>query len=220
MDRTNVSHQRWHDHRLFLSHFRKSPRTVGAIAPSSRRLARAMLDGLTLEPGSRVVELGPGTGAITGEIARRLPPDARCLAIDIDPVFTAQVASRWPRIETVCDQAERLVEIAQSRGDLLPLHHIVSGLPFASLPPASARGIVDAIVSALRPGGTFTTFQYVHAFGFSSASAVRRTLAARMGSLPTYRLVVGNLPPALVVRWTKGVRGAAADSVLSQRDFA
>ena len=79
MDHTNVSHQRWHDHRLFLSHFRKSPRTVGAIAPSSQRLARAMLDGLTLEPGSRVVELGPGTGAIKREIARRLPPGADCL---------------------------------------------------------------------------------------------------------------------------------------------
>ena len=49
MDHTNVSRQRWHDHWLFLNHFRKSPRTVGAIAPSSRRLARAMLDGLSLE---------------------------------------------------------------------------------------------------------------------------------------------------------------------------
>ena len=94
MDHTSVSHQRWHDHRLFLSHFRKSPRTVGAIAPSSRRLARAMLDGLTLESAGRLVELGPGTGAITGEIARRLPPQMRCVAIDIDPVFTARVAAR------------------------------------------------------------------------------------------------------------------------------
>ena len=73
MARLHVSHQRWHDHWLFLSHFRKNPRTVGAIAPSSQRLARAMLDGLHLDPDARVVELGPGTGAVTGEIARRLP---------------------------------------------------------------------------------------------------------------------------------------------------
>ncbi len=80
MDHTNVSRDRWNDHWLFLTHFRKSPRTVGAIAPSSQQLARKMLDGLELEPGTRVVELGPGTGAITGEIDRRLPDSASCLA--------------------------------------------------------------------------------------------------------------------------------------------
>jgi phospholipid N-methyltransferase len=178
-----------------------------------------MLDGLVFEAGTRLVELGPGTGAITREIAIRLPDDARCLAIDIDPVFTARVASRWPRIESICDQAERLVEIAQARA-LLPLDHIVSGLPFASLPSTGARAIVDAIVRSLRPGGTFTTFQYVHAFRFASAAAVRGTLGARMGSSPTYRLVLGNLPPALVVRWTKKVQDTATDSVRSQRDSA
>jgi phosphatidylethanolamine/phosphatidyl-N-methylethanolamine N-methyltransferase len=204
MDHTNVSRQRWHDHWLFLTHFRKSPRTVGSIAPSSRRLARAMLDGLSLElePGVRVVELGPGTGAVTGEIARRLPDDAACLAIDVDPVFSARVGSRWPRIDSVCDRAERLVAIARAR-DLLPVDHIVSGLPFASLPASSARAIVEAIVSSLRVGGTFTTFQYAHAFGFPSAVIVRRTLTREMGSSPSRTLVLGNLPPALVLRWSK-----------------
>lgn len=204
MDSTTVSRERWQDHWLFLTHFRKSPRTVGAIAPSSRRLARAMLDGLALEPGSalRVVELGPGTGAVTGEIASRLPADAACLAIDVDPVFSARVGTRWPRIDSVCDRAERLVEIARAR-NLLPIDHIVSGLPFASLPAASARAIVAAIVSSLRVGGTFTTFQYVHAFGFPSAVTVRQTLTEEMGSAPARTLVLGNLPPAVVLRWRK-----------------
>jgi phospholipid N-methyltransferase len=199
-----VSRERWQDHWLFLTHFRKSPRTVGAIAPSSRRLARAMVDGLSLEqtPGVRVVELGPGTGAVTAEIARRLPADAACLAIDVDPVFSARVGARWPQIASVCDQAERLVEIARAH-HLLPVDHIVSGLPFASLPVSSARAIVQAIVSSPRPGGSFTTFQYVHAYGFSSAVSVRQTLTREMGSSPARTLVLGNLPPALVLRWRK-----------------
>jgi len=202
MDHTNVSRDRWNDHWLFLTHFRKSPRTVGAIAPSSQQLARRMLDGLELTAGTRLVELGPGTGAITGEIDRRLPESASCLAIDIDPVFSVRVGVRWPRIVSVCDRAERLAEIAGSR-DLLPVDHIVSGLPFASLPAASASAIVAAIVASLRAGGTFTTFQYVHAYGFPSASAVRQTLTREMGSLPTSSMVLGNLPPALVLRWRK-----------------
>jgi phosphatidylethanolamine/phosphatidyl-N-methylethanolamine N-methyltransferase len=204
MDHTTVRRERWQDHWLFLTHFRKSPQTVGAIAPSSRRLARAMVNGLSLEqdPGVHVVELGPGTGAVTGEIARRLPADAACLAIDVDPVFSARVGARWPQIASVCDRAERLVEIARAR-DLLPVDHIVSGLPFASLPVSSARAIVEAIVSSLRPGGTFTTFQYVHAYGFSSAVSVRQTLTREMGSSPARTIVFGNLPPALVLRWRK-----------------
>ena len=202
MDQTNVSRDRWNDHWLFLTHFRKSPRTVGAIAPSSQQLARRMLDGLELTAGTRLVELGPGTGAITGEIDRRLPESASCLAIDIDPVFSARVGVRWPRIVSVCDRAERLAEIASSR-DLLPVDHIVSGLPFASLPAASASAIVAAIVASLRAGGTFTTFQYIHAYGFPSASAVRQTLTREMGSMPTSSMVLGNLPPALVLRWRK-----------------
>ena len=134
-------------------------------------------------------------------------------------MFIARVAARWPQIESICDRAEHLVDIAASRG-LLPLDHIVSGLPFASLPAASARAIVDAIVASLRPGGTFTTFQYVHAFGFPSAvvGPADAQLHAWVRS-PTRQLVLGNLPPALVVRWTKGVR-AATDSVRPQRDLA
>jgi phospholipid N-methyltransferase len=161
-----------------------------------------MLDGLPIGSNGRVVELGPGTGAVTAEIARRLPNDATCLAIDINPVFAARVGARWPQIASVCDRAERLLEIAVERR-LLPIDHIVSGLPFASLPGETTRAIVDAIVGALRPGGTFTTFQYVHAYGFPSAVDVRRTLTRRMGAAPTRKLVVGNLPPALVLRWTK-----------------
>jgi phosphatidylethanolamine/phosphatidyl-N-methylethanolamine N-methyltransferase len=204
MDHTNVSRQRWHDHLLFLNHFRKSPRTVGAIAPSSRALARTMLDGLSLQvdPPVRVVELGPGTGAVTGEIARRLPDDAVCLAIDVDPIFSARVGAKWPRIDSVCDRAERLVEISRARG-ILPVDHIVSGLPFASLPAASAQAIVEAIVASLRAGGTFTTFQYAHAYSFPSAVTVRRTLTQEMGSTPSHKVVLGNLPPALVLRWRK-----------------
>jgi phosphatidylethanolamine/phosphatidyl-N-methylethanolamine N-methyltransferase len=202
MDHLHVSHQRWHDHRLFLSHFRKSPRTVGAIAPSSQRLARAMLDGLSMRPGVKIVELGAGTGAITGEIVRRRPANGRVLAIDINPEFISHVSGRWPDIDTVCDRAERLVEIARAR-NLLPVDHIVSGLPFASLPSAVTHEIVAAIVESLAPAGTFTTFQYAHAFGFPSAVAVRRGLTENMGAPPMRDFVLGNVPPALVLRWEK-----------------
>jgi len=80
----------WSDHLLFLGRFLRHPRTVGAVAPSSRRLARALVAPMRQVPGTRIAELGPGTGIVTREIAASLSPVARALAIDLDPVFVAR----------------------------------------------------------------------------------------------------------------------------------
>jgi phospholipid N-methyltransferase len=53
----------------------------------------------------------------------------------------------------------------------------------------------------LRVGGTFTTFQYVHAYRMPPAAAFRREMSRRLDSQPAYQLVVRNVPPALVLTW-------------------
>jgi phospholipid N-methyltransferase len=149
-----------------------------------------------------VVELGPGTGAFTRAIVPKLGPAARFLAIDIDPTFIETLRARWPRVDFVCGSAEQLPAFAAERG-LSAVDHILSGLPFASLPAAITSGILDGIERTLRPGGTFTTFQYVNAYGMSAAVAFRQDLSRRLGGEPTRHLVMRNIPPAWVLTWTK-----------------
>ena len=60
----------WH----FLSRFALRPWTIGAIAPSSARLAHTVLDHCNFTTARTVVELGAGCGAITSPILRRLHP--------------------------------------------------------------------------------------------------------------------------------------------------
>lgn len=187
---------------LFLARFLRSPRTIGAIMPSSAALARAALEGLDWRRVGCVVELGPGTGAFTGEILRRLGGRGRYLGIDIDAVFVDRLRRRWPGVDCVCASAVDLPALLASRG-LAQADHIVSGLPFASLPPATTGRIVDAVGEVLRPGGTFTTFQYVHAYGWPAARAFRRRMSLRLGGPPSGRLVVRNVPPAVVLTWTQ-----------------
>jgi phospholipid N-methyltransferase len=55
----------------------------------------------------------------------------------------------------------------------------------------------------LKPGGTFTAFQYVHAYALPPAIAFRQDLSARFGGAPSRRLVLRNIPPAFVLRWTR-----------------
>jgi len=57
------------------------------VAPSSRTLARAMAKGLTIGDDESVVELGPGTGALTDQIRHILPHDGGYLGIEIEPRF-------------------------------------------------------------------------------------------------------------------------------------
>lgn len=191
------------EHVFLFSRFLRSPRTVGALTASSRALAEAMVDGLDLSQPSRIAELGPGTGALTATIVDRLGADTRFLAVDIDPAFVAQIQRRWPTIECVCASAERLDVLATDR-DMLPLDHIVSGLPFVSLPPPMTKQILQSVATALKPGGTFTTFQYLHGYSLPQAASFRRAMSTRMHQQPVVRLVLRNFPPAVVLTWKKG----------------
>ncbi len=191
------------EHVLLFSRFLRSPRTVGALTASSRALAVAMVEGIDLQQPGHIVELGPGTGVFTAAIAERLGKDTRFLAVDIDPAFVREIRRRWPSIECVCASAERLDELVVAR-EMFPVNHIVSGLPFVSLPPQMTRQILQTVEAVLQPGGTFTTFQYLHGYGLPQAGSFRRAMTARMGVEPITRLVVRNVPPALVLTWRKG----------------
>jgi phospholipid N-methyltransferase len=196
------------EHVLLFSRFLKSPRTVGAVTPSSRHVADAIVEHVDFDQPGRIVELGPGTGALTGPIVERLGPHIDFLALEIDPEFCRSVQARWPAVDCVCVSAEELDAVAADRG-LLPIDHIVSGLPFATLPQTMTQLILENVVKVLRPGGTFSTFQYVHSYGMPPASAFRRSMSAKMGAEPEVRVVVKNLPPALVLTWKKSERVSA-----------
>lgn len=191
----------WPEHLQFLGRFLRSPRTIGALAPSSKWLARAMVAtlGNSVNPVN-VVELGTGTGAFTGEIVARLGPADRFLGVDVESVFVERLRRRWPHVECVCASAETLPALVGER-QLGPIDHIVSGLPFASLPAETTRGILDAVGKTLRAGGTFTTFQYVHSYALPPAIVFRREMSELMASTPSVRFVARNLPPAFALSW-------------------
>lgn len=188
----------WTGHLVFLGALVKNPRAVGAIVPSSATLARRMVRDLT--PASRVVELGPGTGVITREVLARNGERGSLLAVDVNRAFIDRLRRRWPGLDCVCASAEILPLLVAERG-WGHVDHIVSGLPFASLPVSTTRLILDGVQQVLRVGGTFTTFQYLHAYKVPSAAAFRRDTSARLFSRPSSQLVVRNVPPAFILTW-------------------
>lgn len=186
----------------FLRRFAKDPTAVGAIAPSSRFLAARMVADLDFPAGVKVAELGAGTGPFTRALLARLPADGRLFAVERDPAFCAVLREQLPDLDLAEDSAERLLSLAEAR-EMAPLDHVVSGLPFASLPREVTEATLDQVAAALRPGGTFTTFQYLFAYPLPKAVRFRAQMQARLGPLRTRHPVFRNLPPALVLRWRK-----------------
>ena len=142
----------------FLRAFAANPRQVGAILPTSRYAVRDMLDLGDVPGAGLVVELGAGTGVQTGEILARMRPDARLVALEIDPALARLLEERFddPRVRVVCDSAEHLEKhLDGERADVL-----VCALPFTSLEPGLRRRILDALPDALAPRGTALVIQY------------------------------------------------------------
>ncbi|MGY1633687.1 class I SAM-dependent methyltransferase [Geodermatophilus sp. SYSU D01186] len=175
------------DRLRFLQAFVTNPRQVGAILPTSRWAVRDMLDLADL-PGARlVVELGAGTGSQTGEILARLGPDARLIALEIDPRLAELLGERHrdPRLTVVRDSAEFLD--AHLDGSLADV--VVSALPYTSLEPGLRRRILDVLPKAMTPQGVTLVIQY--------SPLMERELRRRFASVRR-RVSPWNVPPAFL----------------------
>lgn len=180
----------------FWKSFVKHPRQTGAIAPSSRQLAQAMLARIDLNRARFVIELGPGTGAFTEAILAALPPDATFLAIERNPELADFLRRRLPQAQVVCDDAVHLRRYAVDKS--APPTAVFCGLPLSWLAPAERNAVLDAAADVLPPGGSFTLFQYVHAAWTPPGRRVHRELARRFRHIER-RSTWWNLPPAYVL---------------------
>jgi phosphatidylethanolamine/phosphatidyl-N-methylethanolamine N-methyltransferase len=188
----------WH----FIRHFVRNPASVGAIAPSSPRLARAMLRDLALAEGDNILELGPGTGSFTREIKRCLPESASYLGIECESKFVELLDRKFPDMNFIMGRAENAFELCQDAGCSTP-RAIISGLPFASLCDLTRSAIVESIKRLMGPGAVFRTFQYAHAYNLPGSAQFRESMQAAFGEHNRRELVVMNLPPAFVLTWSK-----------------
>jgi len=197
------------EHIAFLLAFIREPASVGALSPSSRALAQAMIEGFSLKSADTVVELGPGTGAFTAPIRERLGRHTTFLTMELDPFYVRSLKRRFPDLMVYNDSAERMLEYLALHGKKRA-NYIVSGLPWANLTADQQTRIMEVIVAALSPNGIFTTFAYFHARWLPKARRFRESLESRFASVETSPIVWRNLPPAVVYRCTQAIKPSAA----------
>ena len=106
-------------------------------------------------PG-RVLELGPGTGAITQALVRRGLGPERLVAIEADKTFASMLRARFPGLQVVEGDATDPASIEA----LGPFNSIISSLPLLNFPPRERVEVVLALLRLLPEGAAFVQYSY------------------------------------------------------------
>ena len=171
------------DYRIFFREFRQTFQTTGAVLPSGRFLARS-LTSFVAAPGQsrRVLEVGPGTGAVTREIVRVLGPADQFDLVELNDRFVERLRQRFieePDFQQVADRSRVLHQGVETLPADQPYDLIVSGLPLNNFSVELVQTILTSLRRLLKPGGTLSFFEYIairHAKGIVSPKQDRERL--------------------------------------------
>lgn len=126
-------------------------RALGQHFLRDRTVARAIVDLVAPTPGDLVVEIGPGQGALTGELAGRA---GHVIALEIDADLVATLRPRFPGVEVIEADARGWDYGTVTRpegGRVL----VVGNLPYSTGKPilqalVEARTAIDAMALMLQ----------------------------------------------------------------------
>jgi phosphatidylethanolamine/phosphatidyl-N-methylethanolamine N-methyltransferase len=217
-----IMRQKWADYRVFWRQFRETYHSTGAVAPSGRALSSALSRFIrnggeaTLVVGKtsprRILEVGPGTGAVTARIIQDLRHSDQLLLVERNEQFVNWLRGRLaesPVFQRAGDRITLLHAAVEELPEEDPFELIISGLPLNNFAVDSVEQIFAKLRRLLAPGGTLSFFEYVavrRAKSFVSPSADRTRLRAISrvfhdvldGNEIRRDLIVANVPPAWV----------------------
>jgi phosphatidylethanolamine/phosphatidyl-N-methylethanolamine N-methyltransferase len=235
--------QRLSDYRVFWREFRNQYHTTGAVLPSGRSLAKSLTrfvrDGEAASaagrnddasppaaPARRILEVGPGTGAVTGQIIAAMRPTDQLFLVERNDQFVAQLRERLAADAAFSPFANRITIFHAGVEDLPetePFDLIISGLPLNNFALDSVAKILAKLRRLLASGGTLSFFEYVAVRKFKSLISVRseRERLRSIGKIfeetlskheVRRDLVLANVTPAWVHHVQFGDRGVGNGS--------
>ncbi|MCX7320604.1 MAG: methyltransferase domain-containing protein [Hyphomicrobiales bacterium] len=179
----------------FIRSWIDKPLHMGAVMPSGKALARTMAQYVDPKGAGPVIELGPGTGAITTALVAHGVDQKRLVLVEFNPTFCALLRERYPQATVVQGDAYTLRD---TLWDVLkePASAVVSGLPLVTKPMLTRLKLIREAFAALAPSAPFVQFTY------SVAPPIPKSLPGV--STEASERIWMNLPPARVWVYRKG----------------
>ena len=182
--------------RLLWKRLIKGPKTIGTVAPSSPWLARALVGVSALHDAETIVEVGAGTGPLTGWI-RQSAPQARLLAVEPDEELRQALQTSHPDVEVSGVLARQLPDELARLG-IDGADRVLSTVPWTLLPEHIMERELDGVEAILRPGGRFITLAYIHTHPMKASKRLEDSLRRRFATVTQSGVVWRNVPPG---RW-------------------
>jgi phosphatidylethanolamine/phosphatidyl-N-methylethanolamine N-methyltransferase len=174
---------------IFFARWLRAPQRIGAVAPSSRFLARAMATQVDLHRPEPVIELGGGTGSVTKALLEAGLPVDRLIVVERDVRLYKMLRRRFPGLRVVRGDARHLVELLRPLG-IDAVSAVVSSLPLIAMPKTIRRQIISECFALLGAGGRFIQYTYSLTSPLAGGElGLRGRVAARVWL---------NVPPAAV----------------------
>lgn len=167
----------------------KSPKMIGAIAPSGPAPAKAMASAIDLSVPGPILELGPGTGMITRALLEHGVAPERLITLEYNSDFCTRLRETFQNVKTIEGSAFDVLDLWKLYKLERPAY-VVSGLPLLNFPSYMRTGLVEDCLSLTHPDGGFIQFTYA---GKSSIPSKPESFSAQ----PIKR-VWQNFPPATV----------------------
>jgi len=144
--------------RVFLREVLRDFSQTGAVLPSSRSLAKAMVS--QIKKGGkdlRILEVGPGTGVFTRTILRQLREEDHLDLVEMNPYFAQYLQENLQ--DSIC-RVKILSSSIQELSEARKYDYIISGLPLNNCQPEVIRDLFEKLLSFLKEDGILSYFEY------------------------------------------------------------
>ncbi len=178
---------------IFLKAWTKNPKTMGAITPSSKYLAQAMVSHCNTHTPQRgiIVELGAGTGVVTAALLQSGVNPKQLVVLECSSVLVKKLRLQFSGVRVIEGSAIYLETLLKD--ELRPIDAIISSLPLRAFSKGISETILRQITTLLKSQGKYIQFTY----------SWRKTHYAALTHYPLVasQKIWRNCPPARIDVW-------------------
>jgi phosphatidylethanolamine/phosphatidyl-N-methylethanolamine N-methyltransferase len=179
----------------FFKGMMQGPKTVGSIVPTSSITARKMASVINLNSGLPVLELGPGTGAITKAILSRGVKPEKLVAIEYSTDFYEHLVRLYPGVHFINGDAFDLDKtLGALKGQIFD--SVVSAVPLLNFPMQARSALLESLLDRVPAGRPVVQISY---------GAVSPIIARPdRYHIQHFDFIVRNIPPAQLWIYRRG----------------